>query len=141
MSYAKSVRAGAIGALAVALAGCGGIKVQNTVPQHKFPATCVSAINLYDSFSKVPNNYYEVALITAEGNSVWTDDDDMVRRMKERAASVGANGMVVDAIKTSATTVQIIGAALGTGDADRKGRAIAIYMPAHQQRARTACRG
>lgn len=140
MSYSRNLRAGAAFALGAALAGCGGVKVQSTVPQHRFPATCVAAITLYDSFSKVPNNYYEVALITAEGNSVWTDDEDMVRRMKQRAASVGANGMVIDGLVTSATTVQIIGAALGTGDADRKGRAIAIYMPAHEQRARTACR-
>ena len=138
MRHPKILTVGAA-ALAVSIAGCGGVKVNSTVPQHKFPATCVAAINLYDSFSKVPNNYYEVALITAEGNSVWTDDEDMVRRMKQRAASVGANGMVIDAMVTSATTVQIIGAALGTGDADRKGRAIAIYMPAHEQRARAAC--
>ena len=138
MRYPRILTVGAV-TLAVSIAGCGGVKVNSTVPQHKFPATCVAAINIYDSFSKVPNNYYEVALITAEGNSVWTDDEDMVRRMKQRAASVGANGMVVDAMVTSATTVQIIGAALGTGDADRKGRAIAIYMPAHEQRARAAC--
>lgn len=126
--------------LAVAAsAACGGVKATNTAPQHKFPATCVAAITVYDSFSKVPSNYYEVALITAEGNSVWTDDEDMMRRMKQRAAAVGANGMVVDPLVTSATTVQIIGAALGTGDADRKGRAVAIYMPAHEQRARAAC--
>lgn len=139
MPNLKMMRVASMIALSFATTACGGIKVNNTVPQHKFAATCVAAINIYDSFGKVPSSYYEVALITAEGNSVWTDDEDMTRRMKQRAASVGANGMVVDPLITSATTVQIIGAALGTGDADRKGRAIAIHMPAHVQRARTAC--
>lgn len=129
-----------IAAAAVAAAACGGIKVNNTVPQHKFAATCAEAVTVYESFKDVPNNYYEVALITAEGNSVWTDDDEMVLRMRQRAARVGANGMVVDALGTSATTVQLIGAALGTGDADRKGRAVAIHMPTHVARARATCR-
>ncbi|MEX1185736.1 MAG: hypothetical protein WEA80_04025 [Gemmatimonadaceae bacterium] len=139
MSNRSAVRVAAIAAAAVAVTACGGIKVRNTVPQHSFAPTCAEAVAVYGSFKEVPNNYYEVALITAEGNSVWTDDDEMVLRMRQRAASVGANGMVVDALGTSATTVQMIGAALGTGDADRKGRAVAIHMPAHVDRARATC--
>lgn len=139
MSNRSVLRIPAIAVAAVAVAACGGIRVNNTVPQHKFAATCAEAVTVYKAFKDVPNNYYEVALITAEGNSVWTDDDEMVQRMRQRAASVGANGMVVDAIGTSATTVQMIGAALGTGDADRKGRAVAIHMPTHVARARATC--
>lgn len=139
MSNRSVLRIPAIAVAAVAVAACGGIKVNSTVPQHKFAATCAEAVTVYKAFKDVPNNYYEVALITAEGNSVWTDDDEMVQRMRQRAASVGANGMVVDAIGTSATTVQMIGAALGTGDADRKGRAVAIHMPTHVARARATC--
>ncbi|MCR4342231.1 MAG: hypothetical protein NUW01_20325 [Gemmatimonadaceae bacterium] len=139
MSSRSTLRVAAIAAAGVAVTACGGIRVSNTVPQHKFPPTCAEAVIVYESYSKVPNNYYEVALITAEGNSVWTGDDEMVLRMKQRAASVGANGMVVDAFGTSATTVQLIGAALGTGDADRKGRAVAIHMPTHVARARATC--
>lgn len=139
MSIQSKFRTAAIGATVVAVAACGGIKVRNTAPQYSFPATCAAAVTLYDTFGQVPSNYYEIALITAQGNSVWTADSMMVQRMKERAASVGANGMVVDPLVTSATTVQIIGAALGTGDAERKGRAVAIFMPAHEERAKGAC--
>ncbi len=139
MTNRSTLRVAAIVAAAIATTACGGIKVNNTVPQHSFAATCAEAVTVYQSFKEVPNNYYEVALITAEGNSVWTDDDEMVLRMRQRAASVGANGMVVDALGTSATTVQIMGAALGSGDADRKGRAVAIHMPTHVARALATC--
>lgn len=139
MSTRSTLKYAAIAAAAVAATACGGIKVRNTVPQHSFAPTCAEAVTVYKAFKDVPNNYYEVALITAEGNSVWTDDDEMLLRMRKRAASVGANGMVVDALGTSATTVQMIGAALGTGDADRKGRAVAIHMPTHVARARATC--
>jgi hypothetical protein len=139
MSNRSAVRIATMAPAVVAVTACLGIRVGNTAPQHKFPPTCAEAVIAYESYSKVPNNYYEIALITAEGNAVWTDDDEMVLRMKQRAASVGANGMVVDALGTSATTVQLIGAAIGTGDADRKGRAVAIHMPAHVERARATC--
>lgn len=139
MSIQPSLRIAAIGAAAIAVAACGGIKVRNTAPQYNFPPTCAAAVSVYDTFAQVPSNYYEIALITAEGNSVWTADSMMVLKMKQRAAGVGANGMVVDPLVTSATTVQLIGAALGTGDADRKGRAVAIHMPAHVERAKGAC--
>lgn len=140
MSTRSTSKAAAIAAAAVAATACASIKVNNTPPQHNFAATCAEAVTVYRALKDVPNNYYEIALITAEGNSVWTDDDEMLLRMRQRAARVGANGMVVDALGTSATTVQIIGAALGTGDADRKGRAVAIHMPAHVARAKAACR-
>lgn len=139
MSPHPRLRVLAIAPMTLAIAACGGIKVNNTVPQYKFPPTCTAAVELYQTAAEIPASYYEIALITAEGNSVWTDDDRMVEKMKGRAARVGANGMVVDAIKTSATAVQVIGAALGSGDADRKGRAIAIFMPSREQRARAAC--
>lgn len=51
----------------------------------------------------VPYDYYEVALITAEGN--------------------------------------VVGAALGSSDAERKGRAIAIWKPSDAARVREACGG
>lgn len=138
MSTQFKLRIAAIAAVMTAVA-CGGIKVSNTKPQHTFAPTCLEAVTIYENYSQVPSNYYEISLITAEGNAIWTADSTMVRKMKQRAAAVGANGMVADPLATSATAVQLIGAALGTGDADRKGRAVAIHMPAMEQHARAVC--
>src|SRR4051812_23701464 len=36
--------------------------------------TCENAVAVYNSRAEVPNSYYELAWVTAEGNSVWTTD-------------------------------------------------------------------
>ncbi len=126
--------------LAVAAAACArGIDVTRTTPQYAFTPTCATAVTVFDNRAAVPSNYYEVSWIRAEGNAVWTDNEDIVNRMKQSAAEVGATGIIADVSGPSATAVQILGAAVGTGDADRSGSALAIYQPADSARAQAAC--
>jgi hypothetical protein len=98
-------------------------------------------VPVYASSADVPYDYYEVALITAEGNSVYTGNGDVLKSVRNEAASVGANGVVVDSLRATHATVKILGAALGGKDADRKARAIAIWMPSDTARVREACNG
>lgn len=125
-------------AAATAVACSTGIRVDKSRPQYAFAPTCAAGVAVYGSFADVPADYYEIALITAEGNAVWTTNAELEVRMREEAAEVGANGIVADA-NTSATAVKVMGAVLGTGDADRKGRAVAIRMPSQMDRVRTTC--
>ena len=90
---------------------------------------------------RVPYDYYEVALITAEGNSVFVGNGDLLKSIRNQAARVGANGIVIDALGATHATVKVVGAALGSNDAERKGRAIAIWMPSDTARVREACGG
>ena len=89
----------------------------------------------------VPYDYYEVALITSEGNSVYIGNGDLLKSIRNQAARLGANGIVVDALGATHATVKVVGAALGSNDAERKGRAIAIWMPSDTARVREACGG
>jgi hypothetical protein len=70
---------------------------------------------------------------------VYTGNGDLLKAMRGKAASVGANGLVVNALGATHATVKVIGAALGGNDADRKGQAIAIWMPSDTARVREAC--
>ena len=45
------------------------------------------------------------------------------------------------ALGATHATVKVVGAALGSSDAERKGRAIAIWMPSDTARVREACGG
>lgn len=47
----------------------------------------------------------------------------------------------VDALGATHATVKVVGAALGSNDAERKGRAIAIWMPSDTARVRETCGG
>lgn len=116
-----------------------GVNITRTTPQYRFAATCAEAVTVFDTRVAVPSNYYEVAYITAEGNAVWTTNEDLLNRMRQSAAEVGATAIIADVSGPSATAVQILGAAIGTGDADRSGSALAIHQPSEEARVRAAC--
>jgi hypothetical protein len=89
----------------------------------------------------VPYDYYEVALIETEGNSAYSGNGDLLKAIRNKAADLGANGIVVNSLESTHTTVKVIGAAVGANDAGRKGNAIAIWMPSDTARVREACSG
>ena len=130
----------AIAGLALVAGGCrSGVDITRTTPQHTFAPTCEAGITVLDSRARITSDYYEVAYITAEGNAVWTDSEDLVKRMKQSAAEVGATAIVADVTGPSATAAQVLGAAIGTGDAQRHGTALAIHQPSELARVRAAC--
>jgi hypothetical protein len=94
---------------------------------------------VYQDREHVPYDYYEVALITARGNSVYTGNGDLLKALRSKSASVGANGLVITSLGATHATVKVIGAAVGGNDAERKGQAIAIWMPSDTARVREAC--
>jgi hypothetical protein len=103
--------------------------------------TCADAVRVYPSRELVPYDYYEVALIAAEGNSVYSGNGDLLKSIRNAAASLGSNGVVVDSLRATHATVKVLGAALGSDDAERKGQAVAIWMPSDTARVREACSG
>lgn len=134
----RSVVVAALALAAVASACATGINVTRTRPQYFFAPTCWVGVAVYDNFGQVPGPYYELSFIEAEGNAMWTTDSTLVQRMRQEAAEVGASGIVAST-EVSATTVQLLGAALGTGDADRKGKAVAVRVPGDMARVNAAC--
>ena len=129
--------------LTIGIAACGGARAQIVTrnPALTLSPTCANAIEVLPGPEKVPYDYYEVALITAEGNSVYNGNGDLLKSIRNQAASVGANGLIVDAIGASHATVKVLGATLGARDAERKARALAIWMPTDTARVREACSG
>ena len=130
----------AVAGIGLAATACAsGIDITRTTPTRHFVATCEAGITVLDSRARITSDYYEVAYITAEGNAVWTDNEDLVTRMKQSAAEVGATAIVANVSGPSATGAQILGAAIGTGDAERQGTALAIHQPSELERVRQAC--
>ena len=128
--------------LIAATVGCGArTRIVATNPGLALSPTCSNAVPVYADAGHVPYDYYEFALITAEGNSVYNGNGDLLRSIRSRAARLGANGVVIDALGATHATVKVVGAALGGNVAERKGRAIAIWMPSDTARVREACGG
>ncbi|MDQ6690852.1 MAG: hypothetical protein M3Z18_10120 [Gemmatimonadota bacterium] len=120
---------------------CAGVKKTTTDinPSVSRPATCANAIAVYNSRAEVPYDYYELAWIEASGNSVWTTDNQLQTQIRNGAAKVGANAVIVNPVTQSKSAVKILGEAVGTRSATQKASALAIYMPHDAARVRLAC--
>ena len=130
-------------ALAVGTA-CSGVKKTTTDinPRMSRAPTCAAAIAVYNSRADVPYDYYELAWIEASGNSVWTTDNQLQTQIRNGAAKVGANAIIVNPVEQSKSTIKVLGEAIGTKSATQKASALAIYMPGDDAaRVRQACGG
>src|SRR6266550_185995 len=112
------------------LVACGTrVHVAARNPALMLAPTCADAVPVYSDRDHVPYDYYELALITAEGNSVYTGNGDLLEAVRNEAAGVGANGVVIDALGASHATVKVLGAAVGARDGARKQHANAYCTP------------
>ena len=120
---------------------CAGVKKTTTDlnPSVSRPATCAAAIAVFNSRADVPYDYYELAWIQATGNSVWTTNNQLQTQIRNGAAKVGANAVIVNPVVQSKSTVKILGEAVGANSATAKATALAIYMPGDAARVRQAC--
>lgn len=127
-------------AVAVTVACTGVTKTTTDVnPAIERAPTCAAAIAVYNSRSEVPYDYYELAWVEAEGNSVWTTDNQLRTQIRNGAAKAGANAVIVNPVEQSKTTIKILGEAIGTKSATQRASGLAIYMPADQGRVTLAC--
>jgi hypothetical protein len=84
-------------------------------------------VKIYRSLDQIPGKYEEVALLTSAGDYSLTDEAKMFKSMREKAASLGANGVVLQQVVEPGTGAKVANAILGTS-ANRKGQALAIYV-------------
>lgn len=107
-------------------------------PSVRLARTCPSAIKLYTTPDRVGQPYREVAILNAKGESNWSDEDDMIQSMRDKAAEVGANGIILSGIDEPSALTKVIGQVAKTGS-QRKGKAMAIYVPSDATNTATTC--
>lgn len=91
------------------------------------PAISPDSVAIYLKAADVPGKYEEVALINSKGDAEFTNEQQMYKSMRKKAAEVGANGIILDATSEPGTGAKVAQALFGTS-ANRKGKAIAIYV-------------
>lgn len=82
---------------------------------------------VYRTADQVPGKYEEIALLNAKGDSTWSSESGMFRKMKQKAGRMGANAIILDAISEPSAVAKVAGAVFGVG-VERKGKAIAIFV-------------
>lgn len=129
--------------VALAAAACAACGVRTTTtrlnPSYQRAPTCADAINVYTSRKDVPKDYYELAWIQGSGNSIYTGEGKIEDQIKNGAAKVGANAIILNPATETGSVVKVLGAALGANTATTKVSALAIYMPGDAARVRAQC--
>lgn len=128
-------------ALALLAASACGVKKTTTdiSPTISRVPTCEDAIVTYASRSDVPSDYYELAYIEAEGNSVYTTDNKLQENIRNAAAKVGATAVIANPVEQSKSAVKVLGEAVVAQSATQKTSALAIYQPSDRDRVVAAC--
>jgi hypothetical protein len=127
-------------ALSIASAGCGVRSVTTDInPTVSRAPTCDEGIEVYKSRADVPYDYYELAFVTAKGNSIYTTDGQLLNVIRKRAAEVGANAVIANPVQQSSSTVKVLGEAIGAKSATSQATALAIYMPQDSSRVTVKC--
>ena len=119
-------------------------------PSAHFARTCPTAVKLYTVADRVQQPYREVALLTGTGATGYSNEGELIESMREKAAKVGANGIILAGIDEPSAMEKIAGqvaqtAADAAGQitqiaAERKGRAMAIYVSADSLSSVEACK-
>jgi hypothetical protein len=104
----------------------------------QYQRLCPDGVQIFTSADRVPGQYQEVALLSSKGESGLTDERQMLTSQRKKAAQLGANGLIIGDVKEPNAGTKIIGSLLGTG-AERKGSAVAIFIPGDSARVRHAC--
>jgi hypothetical protein len=82
---------------------------------------------IFESSDKVTGDYEEIGLITSHGDYQHTDLAEMYESMREEAAKVGANGIILGPIEDPPTHQQVLNHFFPT-KLERRGKATAIYV-------------
>ena len=84
-------------------------------------------VTVYRTADQVPGKYDEVGLLMTTASTIWTSEKGMWNSMKKKAAKLGANAIILDAISEPSAGAKIAGALFGVG-INRKGKAVAIFV-------------
>jgi hypothetical protein len=125
-------------AAAVLLCACVSTNASLIDPSVRLARTCPDGVKLYTTPDRVGQPYREIAVLNAKGESNWSDEDDMIESMRDKAAEVGANGIILSGIDEPSALTKVIGQVAKTGS-QRKGKALAIYVPSDSTNTATTC--
>lgn len=98
--------------------------------QTKRPPVPWEEVVVYRVASQVPGNYDEIALLHTTGEWGWSSEGTMYDSMKKKAGALGANAIILDAMTEPSAGAKVASAIFGVGGAERKGKAIAIFVHA-----------
>lgn len=115
--------------MAVLIAGCVNTKSVLVNPgASPLPAISPDSVRIFTHASELDTlEYTRVAIIEASGSGEYTSQSGMLQAIRKKAASLGANGVLLPQINEPGAGAKVAAAIFGTGT-QRKGSAVAVFV-------------
>jgi len=84
-------------------------------------------VQVFFSTDSIPA-HTRIAIMNAKGDEDWTNEGKLIDRLREEAGKLGANAIVLLKMEDPSTGRKVVSVIFGVS-ANRKGQAIAIYVP------------
>lgn len=124
--------------LSLLLVGCVSTNAMVLNPSLKLAPVCPDGVLVYTDSSKVGQPYVEVAVLNSKGDYSSTNETQMMKSQRKKAGELGANGIILGSMTDPTTGAKVWRALLGTS-ANRKGKAVAIFVRGDSTRVAAAC--
>jgi hypothetical protein len=117
-----------MGLLAVLmLAGCISTNAVRLGEPRQYPAVQPEEVQVFLKEEDVKAEFDKVAIINAEGNYTYANDEKMINAMKKKAAQLGANAIILGEFKDPSTVEKIADAVIGVGG-EKTAKVLAIRL-------------
>ncbi len=87
--------------------------------QNEYPPGDPSDVIVYLTPEDIKSEYEKIALIHMQGEGSWTNEQQMFEKAKQKAATLGANGIILGEVNEPSEGAKIAGAIFGTGTTRR----------------------
>jgi len=111
----------------LALGGCVSTNYVLLGGSGTYPAVSPNEVRIYLTEADIREPHEKIALITVKGSSTMSDEAALIRAMRKRAATLGANGLVLGDIREPGVVERVAGV-IFDHDPQRTGRAVAVRV-------------
>lgn len=111
----------------VALAGCISTNAVKLGEPTQYPPVNPEEIKVFLKEEDVKGEFDKIAIVNAEGNYSYANDERMITAMKKKAAKLGANAIILGEFKDPSTVEKIADAVIGVGG-EKTAKVLAIRL-------------
>lgn len=93
----------------------------------QYAAVKPEEVQVFLKEADVKGDFDKVAIVNAEGNYNYANDERMINAMKKKAAKLGANAIILGEFRDPSTVEKIADAVIGVGG-EKTARVLAIRL-------------
>jgi hypothetical protein len=111
----------------VAVAACVTVEATPLRPGPRPSPVPVYSVRIYRTFAAIACPYEEIALLHASGPEAYTTPNTLLSAAKRKAAQIGGNGVVLEALSEPSEGAKVAAAVFGV-PIERRGQMVAVRV-------------